>query len=66
MRDVLRKMETGLIACGFDVFRIDYEDASGQYELNYHYSDALQAVGRFTLFKMAASHIAEKAGLLLH
>ncbi len=64
MRDVLRKMETGLTACGFDVFQIDHEDASGQYELNYHYSDALTAADRFTLFKMAASHIAEEAGLV--
>ena len=64
VRDVLRKMETGLTACGFDVFQIDHEDASGQYELNYHYSDALQAADRFTLFKMAASHIAEEAGLV--
>ena len=63
VRDVLRKMETGLTACGFDVFQIDHEDASGQYELNYHYSDALQAADSFTLFKMAASHIAEEAGL---
>ena len=63
MRDVLRKMETGLTACGFDVFQIDHEDASGQYELNYHYSDALQTADRFTLFKMAASHIAEEASL---
>ena len=64
VRDVLRKMETGLTACGFDVFQIDHEDASGQYELNYHYSDALQAADRFTLFKMAASFIAEEAGLI--
>jgi glutamine synthetase len=64
VRDVLRSMEQGLDACGFDVFQIDHEDASGQYELNYHYSDALQAADRFTLFKMAAHHIAEEAGLL--
>ena len=64
VRDVLHKMETGLTACGFDVFQIDHEDASSQYELNYHYSDALQAADRFTLFKMAASHIAEEAGLI--
>ena len=64
VRDVLRKMEAGLTACGFDVFQIDHEDASGQYELNYHYSDALQAADRFTLFKMGASHIAEEAGLV--
>ena len=64
VRDVLHKMETSLTECGFDVFQIDHEDASGQYELNYHYSDALQAADRFTLFKMAASHIAEEAGLI--
>ena len=63
VRDVLHKIEIGLNECGFDVFQIDHEDASGQYELNYHYSDALQAADRFTLFKMAASHIAEEAGL---
>ncbi len=64
VRDVLHKLETGLDACGFDVFQIDHEDASGQYELNYHYSDALSAADRFILFKMAASHIAEEAGLV--
>ena len=63
VRDVLHKIEIGLNECGFDVFQIDHEDASGQYELNYHYRDALQAADRFTLFKMAASHIAEEAGL---
>lgn len=64
VRDVLRKMETGLTECGFDVFQIDHEDASGQYELNYHYTDALLAADHFILFKMAASHIAEEADLL--
>jgi len=63
VRDVLHRMETGLTACGFDVFQIDHEDASGQYELNYHYSDALTAADRFILFKMAADYIAEEAGL---
>lgn len=64
VRDVLHNMEQGLEACGFDVFQIDHEDASGQYELNYHYSDALTAADRFILFKMAAHHIAEEAGLV--
>jgi glutamine synthetase len=64
VRDVLHSIETGLTQCGFDVFQIDHEDASGQYELNYHYSDALTAADRFTLFKMAASHLAEEAGLV--
>jgi glutamine synthetase len=64
VRDVLRSMEKGLDECGFDVFQIDHEDASGQFELNYHYSDALTAADRFVLFKMAAHHIAEEAGLV--
>jgi glutamine synthetase len=64
VRDVLRSMEKGLDECGFDVFQIDHEDASGQFELNYHYSDALTAADRFILFKMAAHHIAEEAGLI--
>jgi glutamine synthetase len=64
VREVLRCLEHGLDACGFDVFQIDHEDASGQYELNYHYSDALTAADRFILFKMAAQHIAEEAGLV--
>jgi glutamine synthetase len=63
VRDVLRNIELGLTQCGFDVFQIDHEDASGQYELNYHYSDALTAADRFILFKMAADYIAEEAGL---
>lgn len=63
VREVLHRLETGLTECGFDVFQIDHEDASGQYELNYHYTDALKAADRFTLFKMAATHIAEESGL---
>ncbi|MGA7595672.1 MAG: type III glutamate--ammonia ligase [Gallionella sp.] len=64
VRGVLRSIEKGLGECGFDVFQIDHEDASGQFELNYHYSDALTAADRFILFKMAALHIAEEAGLV--
>ena len=29
VRDVLHNMESSLTACGFDVFQIDQEDASG-------------------------------------
>jgi glutamine synthetase len=64
VREVLHRMQQGLSACGFDVFQIDHEDASGQYEFNYHFSDALTAADRFILFKMAAHHIAEEAGLV--
>ncbi|MCX9156427.1 type III glutamate--ammonia ligase [Niveibacterium sp. 24ML] len=60
----LGALTDALQACGLDVFQIDHEDASGQYELNYHYSDALTAADRFMLFKMAAHSIAESLGMV--
>lgn len=56
------ELSDSLKACGFDVFQIDHEDAAGQYELNYHYADALTAADRHMLFKMAAHSIAESLG----
>lgn len=47
MRDVLHCVESGLVECGFDAFQIVHEDASGQYELNYRYSNALKAADSF-------------------
>lgn len=60
----LGQLTDALLACGLDVFQIDHEDASGQYEVNYHYSDALSAADRFMLFKMAAHSIAESLGMV--
>ncbi|WP_374600916.1 type III glutamate--ammonia ligase [Niveibacterium sp.] len=60
----LGALTDALQACGLDVFQIDHEDASGQYEVNYHYSDALSAADRFMLFKMAAHSIAESLGMV--
>lgn len=63
-RDFLSRLSSGLNACGLDVFQIDHEDASGQFEVNYRYADALKAADNFMLFKMAAHHIAEEQGML--
>lgn len=49
---------------GFDVLQIDHEDAPGQFEINYRYTDALQAADRFMLFKLAAHHAAESLGMV--
>ncbi|MES2740658.1 MAG: type III glutamate--ammonia ligase [Pseudomonadota bacterium] len=64
-RGFLEKLAASLDACGLDVFQIDHEDASGQFELNYRYADALKAADNFMLFKMAAHHLAEEEGMLL-
>jgi glutamine synthetase len=63
-RSFLEKLTVGLNACGLGVFQIDHEDATGQFEVNYTYADALTAADRLMLFKMAAQHIAEEEGLL--
>ncbi|MDO8177928.1 MAG: type III glutamate--ammonia ligase [Undibacterium sp.] len=60
----LEKLTASLDACGLGVFQIDHEDASGQFEVNYKYADALKAADNFMLFKMAAHHIAEEEGML--
>ena len=63
-RAFLDKLATSLNECGLGVYQIDHEDASGQFEVNYRYTDALRAADNFMLFKMAAHHIAEEEGML--
>jgi glutamine synthetase len=63
-RQFIEKLTQSLDACGLGVFQIDHEDATGQFEVNYRYADALQAADNLLLFKMAARHIAEELGLL--
>lgn len=63
-RSFLEQLTAALDACGLEVFQIDHEDASGQFEVNYRYADALKAADNFMLFKMAAHHIAEHEGLI--
>lgn len=63
-RTFIEQLTQSLNACGLDVFQIDHEDASGQFEINYHYADALTAADRLMLFKIAAHHIAGEQGLL--
>jgi glutamine synthetase len=63
-RAFLDKLTTSLDQCGLGVFQIDHEDATGQFEVNYNYTDALKAADNFMLFKMAAHHIAEEEGML--
>ena len=63
-RSFLETLSASLDQCGLGVFQIDHEDATGQFEVNYKYADALKAADNFMLFKMAAHHIAEEEGLL--
>ena len=60
----LEKLVAALQAVDIDVFQIDHEDANGQFEVNYTYSDCLKSADNFVMFKMAASEIANEMGLI--
>lgn len=60
----LEKLVSSLQTVGFDVYQIDHEDANGQFEINYTYTDCLTSADRYIFFKMAASEIARDMGLI--
>lgn len=63
-RVFLERLSGALRASGIDVYQIDHEDANGQFEMNYTYTDALTSCDHFVFFKMAASEIANELGLI--
>lgn len=63
-RTFLETFVKSLKQVGMDVYQIDHEDANGQFEINYTYSDALTSADRFTFVRMAAGEIAHDLGLV--
>ncbi len=63
-RGFLEKLSNALRATGIDVYQIDHEDANGQFEINYTYTDCLTSCDHYVFFKMAASEIANEFGLI--
>lgn len=64
VRPFLEKLTESLRAVGIDVYQIDHEDANGQFEINYTFTDCLTSCDHYTFFKMAASEIANDLGLI--
>ncbi|MFC3609452.1 type III glutamate--ammonia ligase [Stutzerimonas tarimensis] len=63
-REFLERLTEALQAVDFDIYQIDHEDAPGQFEINYTYSEALTSADRFTFFRMAAGEIAHDMGMV--
>lgn len=63
-RQFLETLVESLQAVDFDVYQIDHEDANGQFEINYTYSDALTSADRFTFVRMGAGEIANDLGMV--
>lgn len=49
---------------GFEIYQSDHEDANGQYEINFGWTNALYASDRLTLFRMLTSQVAAKYGCI--
>jgi len=49
---------------GLEIYQSDHEDANGQYEINFGWTNALQAADRLTLFRMMTSQVAAKYGCI--
>ena len=62
--EYLGKLAHALQGAGLDVYQIDHEDANGQFEVNFAYSDCITSADRYTLFKMAATEIAHAMGMV--
>lgn len=60
---VIDELVTAMDSLGWDVYSFDQEDATGQFETDFAYCDALLMADRFTFFRLMANEIAQKHGL---
>ena len=60
--DVISEICDGMATLGWNPYQNDHEDANGQFEMNWDYSDVLTTADRHTFFKFMAKSIAENFG----
>ncbi|HET6878548.1 MAG TPA: type III glutamate--ammonia ligase [Pirellulales bacterium] len=63
-RAFIEQLVESLLAVGIDVYQVDHEDANGQFEINFTYSDGLTTADRLVFFRMAAGEIARELGMI--
>jgi len=61
--DVIAEICDYMLALGWGPYQNDHEDANGQFEMNWHYDDALVTADRHSFFKFMVKSVAEKHGL---
>ncbi len=64
--DVISEICDAMLELGWGPYQNDHEDANGQFEMNWHYDDALKTADRHAFFKYMTKSIAEKHGLTRH
>ena len=61
--DLIKEICDCMIEMGWGPYQNDHEDANGQFEMNWDYTDCLKTADRHTFFKYMVKTIAEKHGL---
>jgi glutamine synthetase len=61
--DLIAQICDHMLALGWGPYQNDHEDANGQFEMNWNYSDALTTADRHSFFKYMVKSLAEASGL---
>ncbi len=61
--DLIKAICDSMIMLGWGPYQNDHEDANGQFEMNWDFSDCLQTADRHVFFKFMVRTLAEKSGL---
>ena len=61
--DVIAEICDYMLELGWGPYQNDHEDANGQFEMNWDFSDCLQTADRHVFFKFMVRTLAEKVGL---
>ena len=61
--DLIKEICDSMIEMGWNPYQNDHEDANGQFEMNWDYSDCLVTADRHTFFKFMVKALSEKHGL---
>ena len=61
--DLIKEICDSMIEMGWNPYQNDHEDANGQFEMNWDFSNCLQTADRHVFFKFMVKTLAEKKGL---
>jgi glutamate---methylamine ligase len=61
--DVIAEVCDYMLGLGWEAYQNDHEDATGQFEMNWKFDDALQTADKHSFFKFMMRSVAEKHGL---
>ena len=61
--DVIKAICDSMLALGWGPYQNDHEDANGQFEMNWDYTDCLVTADRHAFFKYMVKTLAEQRGL---